>query len=97
MFQKKEQDKTPEEQLNEIETGNLPEGREDSTHGHHHMVNTEIRLIVFFVAKDGETIYSQHKQTDCGLDLELIAKFRLKLKKSRENHQTIQVTKSDPL
>ena len=81
MFQKKEQDKTPEEQLNEIETGNLSEGREDSTHGHHHMVNTEIRLIVFFVAKDGETIYSQHKQTDCGLDLELIAKFRLKLKK----------------
>ena len=26
--------------------------REDSTHGHHQMVNTEIRLIIFFVAKD---------------------------------------------
>ena len=27
--------------------------REDSTHGHHQMVNTKIRLIVFFPAKDG--------------------------------------------
>ena len=30
--------------------------REDSTHGHHQMVNTEIRLIIFFTAKDGETL-----------------------------------------
>ena len=30
------------------------------------MVNTEIRLIIFFVAKDGEALYSQQKQ-----DLEL--------------------------
>ena len=36
--------------------------REDSTHGHHHMVNTEIRLIIFFTAKDGKAIYSQQKQ-----------------------------------
>ena len=36
--------------------------REDSTHGHHQMVNTEIRLIVFFAAKDGEVLYSQQKQ-----------------------------------
>ena len=36
--------------------------REDSTHGHHQMVNTEVRLIIFFVAKDGEAIYSQQKQ-----------------------------------
>ena len=28
--------------------------RENSTPGHHQMVNTEIRLIVFFAAKDGE-------------------------------------------
>ena len=35
--------------------------REDSTHGHHQMVNTEIRLIVFFAAKDGEALYSQQK------------------------------------
>ena len=50
------------------------------------MVNTKIRLIVFFAAKDGEALYSQQKQDwqkqDCGSDHELlIAKFRLKLKK----------------
>ena len=39
---------------------------EDSTHGHHQMVNTEIILIIFFAAKDGEALYSQQKQ-----DLEL--------------------------
>ena len=26
------------------------------------MVNTEIRLIIFFAAKDGETLHSQQKQ-----------------------------------
>ena len=26
--------------------------------GHHQMVNTEIRLIIFFAAKDGEALYS---------------------------------------
>ena len=26
------------------------------------MVNTEIRLIIFFVAKDGDALYSQQKQ-----------------------------------
>ena len=36
--------------------------REDSTHGHHQMVNTEIRLIVFFAAKNGEVLYSQQQQ-----------------------------------
>ena len=36
--------------------------REDSTHGHHQMVNTEIRLILLFGAKDGEALYSQQKQ-----------------------------------
>ena len=49
------------------------------------MVNTEIRLIILFAAKDGEALYSQQKQdrgADCGSDHELlIAKFRLKLKK----------------
>ena len=47
------------------------------------MVNTEIRLTIFFAAKDGEALYSQQKQgTDCGSDHKLlIAKFRLKLKK----------------
>ena len=36
--------------------------REDSTHGHHQMVNTEIRLIMFYAAKDGKALYSQQKQ-----------------------------------
>ena len=49
------------------------------------MVNTEIRLIIFFAAKDGEALYSQQKQrpgADCGSDHELLTtKFRLKLKK----------------
>ena len=48
------------------------------------MVNTEIRLIIFFAAKDGQALYSQQKQywQLTGSDHELlIAKFRLKLKK----------------
>ena len=49
------------------------------------MVNTKIRLIIFFAAKDGEALYNQQKTkpgADCGSDHELlIAKFRLKLKK----------------
>ena len=36
--------------------------QEDSTHGHPQMVDTEIRLIIFFAAKDGEALYSQEKQ-----------------------------------
>ena len=36
--------------------------RDDSTHEHHQMVNTEIRLIIFFTDKDGEVLYSQQKQ-----------------------------------
>ena len=30
--------------------------------GHHQMVNTKIRLIIFFTAKDGEALYSHQKQ-----------------------------------
>ena len=48
------------------------------------MANIEIRLIIFFAAKDGEALYSQGKQVQelTGSDHEiLIAKFRLKLKK----------------
>ena len=49
------------------------------------MVNTKIRLIIFFAATDGEALYSQQKKrpgADCGSDHELlIAKIRLKLKK----------------
>ena len=36
--------------------------REDSTQGHHQMVNTKIRLIIFFAVKDGKALYSQLQQ-----------------------------------
>ena len=39
----------------------LPTTQEKTLHGHHQMVNTEIRLIIFFAAKDGEALYSQQK------------------------------------
>ena len=48
------------------------------------MVNTEIRLIIFFAAKDGDALYSQQNKpgADCGSEHEpLIGKYRLKLKK----------------
>ena len=50
------------------------------------MVNTEIRLIILFAARDGKALYSQQKQ-DRELTVAhelLIAKFRLKLKKVGE-------------
>ena len=46
------------------------------------MVNTEIRLIIFFAAKDREALYSQQKQDqELTVAQIIIAKFRLKLKK----------------
>ena len=42
----------------------LPTTQEKTIHGHHQMVNTEIRLIIFFAAKDGEAVYSQQKKKD---------------------------------
>ena len=48
------------------------------------MVNTEIRLIIFFAAQDGETMQSAktRPEADCGSDHELlITKFGTKLKK----------------
>ena len=55
------------------------------------MVNTKIRLIIFFAAKDGESAKAR-PGADYGSDLELlIAKFRLKLKKMGKTTQTIQV------
>ena len=48
------------------------------------MVDTKIRLIIFFATEDGEALYSQQKArlgADCGSDHELlITKFRLKWK-----------------
>ena len=36
--------------------------QQHSTHGHHQMVNTEIRLIIIVEDTDGEALYSQQKQ-----------------------------------
>ena len=65
--------------------------RDDSIHGHHQMVNTKVRLIIFFfiyiysLQPKMEKLYIISKTragADCGSDHELlIAKFRLKLKK----------------
>ena len=69
----------------------LPTTQAKTTYGNHQIVNTEIRLIIFFAAKDGEALYNQQKQ-DVELNVAqiminhelLIAKFRLKLKKVGE-------------
>ena len=49
------------------------------------MVNTKIRVIIFFAAEDGEALYSHQEQDlklTMGSDHELLTlKFRLKLKK----------------
>ena len=54
------------------------------------MINTKIRLIIFFAAEDGEALNNNNNKkkrlgTDCGSDHELlIAKFSIE--ESRENH-----------
>ena len=57
------------------------------------MVDTEIRLIIFFTAKDGEALYSQQKQdqelTVCWLWLRSwtpYCQIQTKIEESRENH-----------
>ena len=45
-----------------LQTPSSNNTREDCIHGHHQMVNTEVRLIIFFAAKDREALYSQQKQ-----------------------------------
>ena len=53
------------------------------------MVNTEIRLIIFFAAKDGEALYS-HKKQDWELTVAQIMNSLLQNsnlnEESRENH-----------
>ena len=63
--------------------------REDSTHGHHQMVNTKIRLIIVFAAEDGEVLYSQKNKTGSGLWLRLwtpYCKNQTSIEESRGNH-----------
>ena len=50
------------------------------------MVNTEIRLIIFFAAKDGEALYSQQKQ-DWGLTVAQIMNSLLPNSDLNEEHR----------
>ena len=64
-----------EQDLSNIGNSSSNNPRDDSTHRHQQMVNTKIGLIIFFVDKDGETLYSQKKTrpgADCGSDHELV-------------------------
>ena len=58
------------------------------------MVNTKIKSITFFVAEDGEAVYSQQKTrpgANCGSDHQLlIANFRLKLKETGKNTRPVR-------
>ena len=40
----------------------LQQHKRHSTQGHHQIVNTKIRLIIFFAAKDGKDLYHQRKK-----------------------------------
>ena len=47
------------------------------------MINTEIRLIIFFAAKDGEALYSQQKQDQ---ELTVAQIMNSLIEESGENH-----------
>ena len=66
------------------------------------MVNTEIRLIMFFAAEDGEPLYSQQKQdqelTVAQILNSLLPNSDLNWRKEGKSRDTIQVwPKSNPL
>ena len=53
------------------------------------MVNTKIRLIIFFAAKDGEALYSQQKQDESWLWLRSwtpYCQIQTETEESGENH-----------
>ena len=53
------------------------------------MVSTEIRLIIFFAAKDGEALYSQQKQDQELTVAQIITPYyqiQTEIEESRENH-----------
>ena len=54
-----------------------------------HMVNNEIRLIIFYAAKDGEALYSQQKQDQELTVAQIMSSFLPNsdlIEESRENH-----------
>ena len=52
------------------------------------MVNAEIRLIIFFAAKDGEALYSQQKQDWQRTVAQIMnyCQIQSQIEESRENH-----------
>ena len=51
------------------------------------MVNTEIRLIIFFAAKDGEDLYNQQKQDqELTVAINPYCQIQTLIEESRENH-----------
>ena len=53
------------------------------------MVNTQIRLIIFFAAKDGEALYSQQKQDQeltVAQTMNSLLQIQTQIEESRENH-----------
>ena len=53
------------------------------------MVNTEIRLIIFFAAKDGKALYSQQKQNwelSVAQIMNSLLQIQTEIEESRENH-----------
>ena len=52
------------------------------------MANTEIRLIIFYTAKDGEALYSQQKQDQeltVAQIMNSLYQIQIQIKESREN------------
>ena len=65
-----------------------------STHRHRQMANIETRLIIFFVAEDGEALYSQQKQDQEMTVTQTLTPYcdiQTSIEESRENHWNIQV------
>ena len=70
----------------------LPTTQEKTLQGHHQMVNTEIRLIIFCSQRQRSSIQSEKTRSGaaCGSDHELlIVKFRLKLKKAGKTNRSL--------
>ena len=65
------------------------------------MVNTAIRLMIFFAVKGGEALYSQQKkdwEPTVAQIMSCLCQIQTYIEESRDNHWTIQVwLKSDPL
>ena len=58
------------------------------------MVNTKIRLILFFATKDGEALYSQQKQdweVTVAQIMNSYCQIQTEIEEIKENHKTVHV------